>query len=296
MDQNLQKVNRVTVQGLILNIGLVILKLGAGLTSHSGAIIADAFHSLSDFSTDVALLWGMRAASRPADDDHQYGHGKIETMLCAGMGILLFAVAGAIFFEGAVKVVHVIRGVVITRPGWFAFLVALISVVTKEWMYRKTISVGRETGHQVLIANAWEHRSDALSSVGVMLGIFGAIVLGERWHVLDPVAAMVVSIFIARTAFLIVGQSFKELMDGALDAQQEQEILGLVHSINGASQAHKLRTRRVGQSVAIELHIRVRPDLNIKEAHDIATEVEDILKGRFGHGTFVSVHVEPLEK
>jgi len=294
MDHNLKQVNRVTVQGLVLNAGLVILKLGAGITAHSGAIVADAFHSLSDISTDVALLWGTRAAAKPADDEHRYGHGKIETMLCAGIGIFLFVVAGAIFFEGALKIFHVMQGELLARPGWFACMAALISVISKEWMYRKTVRVGRETGHQALIANAWHHRSDAFSSLGVMLGIFGAIVFGERWHILDPVAAVVVSVFIVKAAFSIVGESFNELMDAALDTQQEQEILELVSSIDGASQAHKLRTRRVGQGVAIELHICVRPDLNIKEAHDIATQVEDVLKKHFGRTTFVSVHVEPL--
>ncbi len=295
MHDRVQQGMSVTIQGLVLNVGLVILKLFAGWTAHSGAIIADAGHSLSDLSTDIAVLWGVHAAAKPADEDHQYGHGRIETIVCAGIGIVLFAVGGAIFLEGMIKIFHVIAGQTLPRPGWFAFFAAMISVVTKEWIYRKTVRVGQATDNQALIVNAWHHRSDALSSVGVMLGISGAIILGDRWHVLDPIAAVIVSGFIIKVAFLVVGKSFNELMEGALSNAQEKEILDLVHSVHGVDDAHKLRTRRIGQSVAIELHVCVKKDLNIQQGHDIATDVENILRQRFGQETFVSVHIEPWE-
>lgn len=294
--QCLEKANRVTIEGLVLNIGLTILKMFAGVLSHSGAIIADAFHSLSDMSTDLALLWGVKAASEPADDEHQYGHGRIETMVSAGIGIFLFAVAGAIFFEGAYKIFSALRGDELLEPGWFACLAALISIVSKEWIYRRTIAVGREIESSALIANAWHHRSDALSSLGVMVGIFGAIVLGDRWRILDPIAAVVVSVMIIKVAFSIVGESFDELMEGSLDDHQEQEIIDIANAVEGASDAHKLRTRRIGRSIAIELDVRVHQDLNIDQGHQIATAVENAIKKRFGKQTFVSVHIEPLNE
>lgn len=295
MDQRMQQANRVTVQGLVLNIGLTILKMIAGFLGHSSAVVADAFHSLSDMSTDLALLWGIKAAAEPEDAEHQYGHGRIETMISAGIGIFLFAVAGAIFFEGIYKIFTVIRGQIILRPGWFACAAALFSAVSKEWMYHRTIRIGEVTGNQALMANAWHHRSDAFSSLGVMIGILGAIILGENWYILDPVAAVIVSVFIIKAAYSIVGESFNELMEGALTADEEREIYDLVHSVPGANQAHKLRTRRVGYRVAIELHIRVKKDLDIQQGHDIATDVEHVLRDRFGPGTFISVHIEPLE-
>jgi len=296
MNQRLKQANRVTWEGLILNVGLTILKMTAGVFAHSGAIIADAFHSLSDLSTDLALLWGVKAAARPEDEDHQYGHGRIETIVSAGIGIFLFAVAGAIFYEGAAKILRVFQGQIPLRPGWFAFTAAAVSIVSKEWIYRRTIAVGRVTRNRALTANAWHHRTDAFSSIGVMIGIFGAIVLGERWRLLDPAAAVIVSVFIIRAAYAIIGESFNELMDGALTAAQEREILDLVNAVDGASHAHRLRTRRVGSRIAVELHVRVRPDLNIRQGHDIATQVETVLRDHFGAGTFVSVHIEPLKE
>ena len=296
MNQRLKQANRVTLEGLALNIALTLLKMTAGFLSRSGAIIADAFHSLSDMSTDIALLWGVKAASRPADEDHKYGHGRIETMISAGIGIFLFAVAGVIFFEGVSKIFSVLQGETLARPGWLACLAAMISVILKEWMYQRTMCVGKSIQNRALIANAWHHRSDALSSLGVMFGIAGAILLGENWRILDPAAAVVVSVLIIKAAYSIVGENFNELMEGSLPPEQEQEILDLVNSVDGADQTHRLRTRRIGGMAAVELHVRVKADLNIKQGHDIATDVENVLQDRFGRGTFVSVHIEPLEE
>jgi len=295
MQDRVQKANGITIQGLILNIGLAALKFFAGVVSNSGAIIADAGHSLSDLSTDIAILWGVNAAARPADQDHQYGHGRIETIVSAGIGIFLFIVGGVIFFEGMRNIVSVIAGRILPRPGWFAFFAAVISLISKEWMYRRTVLIGTETGNQALVVNAWHHRSDALSSLGVMVGIFGAIVLGERGHILDPLTAVVVSGLIMKVAYSVVGGSFNELMEGSLSDDQEKEILDLAYSIEGVRDAHKLRTRRIGHNAAIELHICVREDLDIRQGHDIATNVEDVLKKKFGPGTFISVHIEPFD-
>jgi cation diffusion facilitator family transporter len=295
MNERLKKINYVTIQGIFINIGLIILKMAAGVISHSGAIVADAFHSFSDLSTDLALLWGAKAAAEPADSDHEYGHGRINTIVCAGIGILLFAVGGAIFFGGAFKVFRVLRGEMLLQPGWFACFAAFISIISKEWLYQRTVAVGKETENLAVIANAWHHRSDAFSSIGVMLGILGAIVLGGSWRILDPIAAVVVSVFIIKVAFSIVGESFYELMEGSLSDDEEVEIARLTLSVPGVNTPHRIRTRRIGYNVAIELHIKVNNDLDIRQGHDIATKVEDLLKERFGRSTFISVHVEPID-
>ncbi|MEW5895195.1 MAG: cation diffusion facilitator family transporter [Candidatus Omnitrophota bacterium] len=291
-----QQAVKVTMLGVYINVTLILLKLFAGIIAHSGAIIADAFHSFSDLSTDIALLWGNRIAAKPADHDHKYGHGRAETMTGAGIGIFLFLVGGAILFGGISQIIGILGGRAIVRPGWFAAFAAFVSIICKEWLYRVTIIIGNETQNQAVVANAWHHRSDALSSIGVLTGISGAILLGKSWRILDPVAAVTVSFFIIKAAYDVIGKSFYELMEGSLSGEQEQKILELVKGIKGAEQAHRLRTRRVGPNVAIELHICVNKNLNIQQGHDIATKVEQILKSHFGQETFVSVHVEPLEE
>ncbi|HSA31506.1 MAG TPA: cation diffusion facilitator family transporter [Candidatus Omnitrophota bacterium] len=296
MEDRVRQANRITVQGLVLNIFLTGLKLFAGYVSHSQAIVADAFHSLSDLSTDLVLLWGIRAAAKPIDEDHDYGHGKTETMVSAFIGFFLFLVGTAILIEGGVKIVRVLKGSPLEAPGWFACFAALLSIVSKEWLFRKTVEIGRKINNQGLIANAWHHRSDAFSSIGVMLGIAGAIMLGESWHILDPVAAVIVSVFIIQASFSIMKESFFDLSEGSLSPDIESEILALAASVPGAENPHKLRTRRVGHRSAIELHIWVDPALNIVEAHDIATAVEQKLHERFGRETFISIHVEPLKE
>ncbi|MFP4472376.1 MAG: cation diffusion facilitator family transporter [Candidatus Omnitrophota bacterium] len=284
----------VTLWGLIINGVLVGLKFLAGVVAGSSAIVADAVHSLSDISTDVALIWGVRAAAKPVDHDHDYGHGKIETLTSAFIGFFLFAVAVFLCWNGLVKVARALSGEVLSRPGWFAALIAVVSVISKEWIFRRTLEAGKKTDNQALIANAWHHRTDALSSLGVFLGIAGAIILGEHWRVLDPLAAITVSIFILHVAFKIIRHSVHELTEGSLSPEVEESIVELASSVEGAYRPHRLRTRRIGQRKAIEMHICVKPDLNIEQGHQIATGVEDILRDHFGPETFLSVHIEPL--
>ncbi len=296
LGSRVEQANVITIQGLVLNIFLTSLKLFAGYVSHSHAIIADACHSFSDMSTDVALLWGIRAAAKPIDEDHDYGHGKTETMVSAFIGLFLFAVGAAIMIEGGIKIFEVLHGKTMQAPGWFACAVALLSVISKEWLFRETVAIGERIQNQALIANAWHHRSDSFSSIGVMLGIAGAILLGESWRILDPLAAVIVSVLILKVAVSVIRQSLFDLSEGSLSSDIEQEIMNLVASVPGAENPHKLRTRRIGHRAAIELHIWVEPTLTIVEAHDIATAVEQKLHARFGRETFISTHVEPFKK
>lgn len=293
MVNRVYKANKVTWVGLFVNIILTSFKLFAGIFGKSSAMIADAFHSLSDFATDIVVLLGFKFIEKPADKSHDYGHGKAETLSSVIIGIALFAVGFRIFWVGAHSVYHVFRGELIQEPGWIAFYAAIISVVVKEWLYRYTISVGKSINSSAIIANAWHHRSDAFSSIGTMLGIGGAILLGEKWHILDPMAAIIVSFFIIKTSIDISLGGFNELMEASLSDAVEKDILDVVRNVPGVISPHNLKTRRIGNYVAIDLHIIVDKKLNIVLAHDIATQCEDKIKMKLGEETFVSIHVEP---
>ena len=287
---------RVTWVGFVGNLVLTVLKLAAGLVGHSGAMIADAVHSLSDLGTDIVVLISFKLVDRPVDKSHDYGHGKYETLAAAIIGISLLLVGGGIFWSGAVKIWASLQGERMESPGGIAFVAAVISIAVKELLYRYTARVGERIGSQAVIANAWHHRSDALSSVGAMLGIGGAIVLGEKWYILDPAAAVIVSLFIVKVGTNIASGSIKELVEESLDDSDEAEIIDIASNVPGVANPHNLRTRRIGAYVAVDLHIRVAADMRVSEAHLIASEVEHRIRERFGQAAFVSIHVEPLSK
>lgn len=296
-DVRADKANHVTWVGFYLNLVLLIFKFAAGLLGHSAAMIADAVHSLSDFATDIVVLVSFRVIRKPADRGHDYGHGKYETLATAIIGIALFFVGAGIFWSGARTIwVTVIKGVALERPGTMALIAAVVSVVVKEWLYRYTAKVGKEINSQAVIANAWHHRSDAFSSIGTTVGIGGAILFGQKWHVLDPIAAVIVSFFIIKVAIGISAGSIRELTEESLEDNVEEEILSIARSTHGVIDPHNLRTRRIGGSIAVDLHIYVDKDLSVLDAHDIASRVESKVWDRFGQETFVSVHVEPASK
>lgn len=286
--------NKVTWVGLFVNIVLTLFKLVSGISGNSAAMIADAFHSLSDFATDIVVLLGFQIVDRPVDKTHDYGHGKVETLTSGIIGAVLLAVGLKILWMGACRIYGVWQGHVIVRPGWIALCAAVISIAAKECLYRYTVKTGKEINSPAVIANAWHHRSDALSSVATMLGIGGAILLGEKWRVLDPIAAVAVSFFIVKAAVVILSGSFNELTEASLSDDVEDEILEIIRAIPGVKYPHNIRTRRIGNYIAVDVHIKVANDLNIVEAHNISTKVENAVKKSFGGETFMSVHVEPL--
>ena len=293
LDERATLANRVTWVGFFVNLALTSFKLFAGIWGHSAAMVADALHSLSDFATDIVVLICFRMIRKPADADHDYGHGKYETMATTLIGLALFAVGCGIFWSGAKSIWSSLHGVTIESPRPIALIAAFLSILFKEWLYRYTVSAGRKINSQAVIANAWHHRSDAFSSIGTLVGIGGAIVLGPAWHILDPIAAVVVSVFIIKVAVSISVGSIKELTEQSLEEATELEIINLTKGVQGTIDPHNLRTRRIGNTVAIDMHIRVDRSLSVVEAHDIASRVEGVLRGRFGEGTFVSVHIEP---
>ena len=283
----------VTWIGLVVNIVLTAFKYLAGFLGHSGAMIADATHSLSDLITDVVVILGFRIVSKPADHGHDYGHGKVETLLAAICGFFLLAAGLGILWSGACSIWGVLRGGVIARPGAIAFAAAVLSVVSKEILYWYTLKAGNALNSPAIIAKAWDHRSDAFSSIGTTVGIGGAMLLGERWRVLDPVAAVVVSVFIVRVAVPIIRESLDELLEASLDHECERRIRSIIERNDDVSGCHKLRTRKIGANMAVDVHVVVRRDLSLVEAHEIADAIEDALRKEFGRETFVTLHVEP---
>lgn len=292
----LREALRITRVGIFANICLIVIKFAGGIFGKSGAVIADAVHSFADFATDIIVIVGLKLSEKPADSSHRYGHGKFETLSSLILGIILLGTGIGICWSGIGNIILFMQNKSIYRPTWIAFVAALFSVVIKEWLYVITIRSGKKLNSQSLIANAINHRSDALSSLGVVIGISGAIFLGKKWSVLDPVAAVIVGIFIFKTSLSIIKTSMDELLEASLGSQAEREILDLSRGIPGVLNPHNLKTRRVGKNVVIDIHIEVDPGLNIRDAHDISDRVDDVLQDRFGPDTVITVHLDPGKK
>ena len=286
---------KVTIVGSIVNFLLLVFKFFAGIAGHSAAMLADAVHSLSDFITDIVVIVFVRIAGKPEDKGHDYGHGKYETLATAISGLLLLCVGFGIFWNGASSIYTFLRGGQLESPGVVALVAALVSIVSKEILYQYTVIQGKKLNSQAVIANAWHHRSDALSSIGTAIGIGGAILLGDHWRVLDPVAAVVVSFFIMKVSVRLLIPCVDELLEKSLPEDVEKEIEQTVLSFPGVSQPHHLRTRRIGNYYAIELHVRMDGKITLEEAHSTATAIENKLKEMFGKGTHVGIHVEPTK-
>lgn len=284
---------RVTLAGSLINVLLVVCKFIAGMLGHSAAMIADAVHSLSDLITDIVVIVFVRIAGKPEDKGHDYGHGKYETIATLLIGMALLAVAIGICKEGIEQIIAYIQGKVLESPGWIALGAALLSIFAKETLFRYTRKVGIRQNSPAVIANAWHHRSDAFSSIGTAAGIGGAILLGKTGRVLDPLAAVVVSFFIARVAVKLLTNCFRELTESSLPDKVEEDIIKTALSVSGVSQPHHLRTRRIGNRCAIDLHVRMNGGLTLREAHDKATLIENKLKERYGAQTYIGIHVEP---
>lgn len=295
MDEATRKkeIYRVTIAGGMANLLLLVFKFVAGFVGHSAAMIADAVHSLSDFVTDVVVILFVHISSKPADSSHGYGHGKYETLATAIIGIVLLGVAAGILAGGIGDILFVVNGGTLEKPGIIALVAAGVSVVLKELIYRYTVYKGRNIQSQALVANAWHHRSDAFSSIGTLIGIGGAIFAGAKWRILDPLAAIVVSFFIAKVALNILKGSLDELLEHSLPGSTEEEIRGVILSVDGVSSPHHLRTRRIGYKYVIDVHIRMDGGITLDEAHGRTSVVEQRLKERFGAGTIVSIHMEP---
>lgn len=293
--QREREIYRITFAGSLGNLILVIFKFVAGILGLSAAMIADAIHSLSDFITDVIVVVFVKIAGKPQDKDHDFGHGKYETLATAIIGIMLFGVGVGVLWNGASSVWDFIQGKPLHTPGWLPFWAAVISIIVKELLYRITVHVGRKTGSQAVIANAWHHRSDAFSSLGTLVGIGGAVLLGEKWAVLDPLAAVVVSIFILRVALKLLLPCIEELTEKSLPEDVENQIIKAVDETPSVCEPHNLRTRRIGSRSAVDIHVRMKGDMSVIESHDITKDLENKIRKILGPDSFINIHVEPIK-
>ena len=280
---------------MFVNALLFVFKLVAGVVGRSGAMIADAAHSASDLATDVVVLGFVRISSKPRDDDHKWGHGKYETLASLIIGIALFAIAAEFFIESAEKIKAVSNGAVLPRPGAIALIAAAVSVVAKEVLYRYTIRKGKALESPSVVANAWHHRSDALSSIGALIGIGLAYFLGEEWRIADPIAEIVVAALIVNVSIDLCRTALAELLEKSLPRAVEEEILQIISATPNVYNPHNLRTRRIGADIAIEVHIRVEGSMSVYDSHEISKEIERALRERYGEHTAVAIHIEPLK-
>ena len=291
-----QKIYTTTIIGSIANFLLVLLKFVAGFIGNSAAMIADAVHSLSDFVTDVIVIVFVRFAHKPKDELYAYGYGKYETLATAIIGVLLFIVGSGILWDGGWKIYHYFADGTLPEPHIIAFYMALVSIAVKELLYRYTAAVGRAVKSQVVVANAWHHRSDAMSSIGTAVGIGGAIFFGDGFEILDPVAAIVVSFFIMKVAIQLIIPSLGELLEKSLPEEVQEQIRQIILSYPGVSEPHHLRTRRIGNTYAIDVHLRMDGNMPLRIAHDHVSAIERKIRAAFGMQTHISIHLEPVKK
>ena len=295
MEGREREIYKVTLAGSVVNAALIILKFFAGVAGRSSAMLADAVHSLSDFVTDIIVVIFVRIAGKPSDKGHDYGHGKFETLATLVIGLILALAGVGLMVSGVEKVMHCVHGGLLPRPTMFALAIAVISIISKEWLYRYTVRKGREVCSQAVIANAWHHRSDAVSSAGTLVGVAGAMFLGQKWRILDPLAAIVVSLFIIKSGYDIMKPCVGELLDASLPEEQRNEIEALVRGVPGVLGVHRLRTRRAGNCLVIGLHAKMDGSISLREAHAIASQAEHALRKRFGDNTIINIHMEPAE-
>ena len=290
-----KEIYRVTLVGFVVNLILSAAKLAAGILGRSGAMVADAIHSFSDMATDIVVIVFARISSKPKDDGHDYGHGKYETLATIIISLALAAVGIGILSSSIGSIRTILEGGTLPRPGAVALVAAVVSIVAKEILYRYTVRVGRRIDSPSVIANAWHHRSDALSSLGTLAGIGCAYFLGEKWRIADPIAALLVAVFIFKIALDLIRTGLGELLEKSLPADVEQEILSIVTANPEIRSPHNLRTRRIGASIAIEVHVRVDGAMSVAHSHALTVDIEHRLRARFGAGTMIAIYVEPFK-
>lgn len=287
------KVTLVTLIGSVVNIILTVFKIFAGVLGRSTAMIADGIHSLSDLLSDIVVIVFVKISAKGRDKDHDYGHGKFETFATLIISLMLIVVAVNLMSGGINKIRLILDGGEVSSPGMIALWAAVASIVLKEILYRYTIIQGRALNSPMMIANAWHHRSDAFSSVGSLLGIAGAIFLGDKFVILDPITGCVISIFILVMAVKMSVPAIKELLDVSLPDDVEEKIEATAKSVKGVVDLHELKTRREGPGIIMEGHLVLDSEISLKEAHDISKKVEEALRREFGAETQISLHLEP---
>ena len=280
------QIRLVTYLGMAVNMVLSAVKVVVGLGVSSLSLVADGIHSLSDLATDVVVLLGAYLGARKPDRTHPYGHGRIETFSAVVVALVLISVGGAMIYQATLSIARNET----TEPHWAIMAVALLSILAKEWLYRKTRKVAVRSHCTALYANAWHHRSDALSSVAVLIG-YGALLFGFDHG--DQVAALTVGLMIIFVGVKISSDALRELTEGAVDPQTVENIKMVINADGAIRQWHRLRTRTVGREVFLDVHILVDPDLNVAAAHEISERLEKTLDEEIARPVNLIVHIEP---
>lgn len=285
---------KVTWVGFVLNFMLASIKILTGIFGTSNAMLADGIHSLTDFFTDIVVLLGFRFTEKPADENHNFGHGKFETFATLIIGLTLLFASYGIMKNGLMTVYQVlIKDIIILQPSKSALIAAVVSILVKEALYRYTKSVGERIKSPAVIANGWHHRSDAFSSIGTLIGISFAYFLGDKWTIFDPLAAIVVSMLIIKVAFGIMMPAANELLEGSLEEEDLNHVLHILNNRHELQAFHQLRTRRIGSCVAIESHLLFDDSISLQSAHAVSESIEEALRHYFGKESIITFHLEP---
>lgn len=291
MQQHLQDssraAQRVTLVGALFNIVLAILKIIVGTLGHSAALVADGVHSLSDLASDVIVLLATKHGRQPADEEHPYGHARIETVATVVLGSMLALVAIGIGWDATNRMLHQDT---LVAPGMLVILVATLSLISKEWLYQYTMRIAKKIHSRILEANAWHHRSDAISSFFVLLGVAGAM---AGFPILDALAAFIVALMIGQISWGLVSSSIKELVDTAVDEETQKQIRSLITQTDGVLNLHMLRTRLMGADILVDAHLQVNPRLSVSEGHHIAENVGGRLISQLENVQDVTIHIDP---
>jgi cation diffusion facilitator family transporter len=285
-----REVRRITWIGLGFNLGLAGLKFLVGILGSSQAVIADAVHSLSDMTTDFAVILGVKFWSAPPDDCHPYGHRRIEALVTAAIGLVLVGVAAGLGY----KALTTIRESHIMQAGWIAIVGPALSIIVKEILYRWTVMVGKRVKSSAVIANAWHHRSDAFSSVPALIAVAASAIKPE-WAFIDHIGALIVSLFILKVAWDIVWPSLSELADRGASEKDREVIKKIANDVGDVKEVHAVRTRKVGPHIHVDLHILVDPGIPVRMGHDISEVVKSALLEKGPDVVDVVVHLEPYE-
>lgn len=295
MGQREKEIYKVTALGSVVNVLLTILKFVGGILGRSSAMIADAVHSLSDLITDFIIFIFVKTAAKPCDKTHEYGHGKFETLATFLVGGILLIVGIGILINGIKDCIYCLEGHTLPKPGWIALAVAAIAILSKEGLYHITLRVGKKWDSEVVVANAWHHRSDSISSIATLLGIAGAMFFGIRWRILDPLAATLVSFFVMKVGYDVLRPSVDELLERSLPPETEKKIKDIMQAVEGIESLRDIHTRRIGQNIAIEIEADMDGKLPLTQASDIADKAEQKLKEAFGKDTHVGIRMRPAQ-
>lgn len=295
MDEEVRQARRVTWIGFWCNALLGTIKVVVGILGRSGAVVADGVHSFSDFLTDLIVIVMVTIGRKGSDEQYEYGHGKYETFGTMLVAFALVVVGGILLWEGTEQTLACIAGSVPPRPAMVTIVVCVLSIAVKEWLFHFTVRTGRRINSATVVANAWHHRSDAFSSIATLIGVAGAIFLGEHWRILDPIAQVIVAVMIMVVGYRTARPAILELLEVSLPKNERDQIEQIIITTHGVKDFHHLRTRQNGTMKIVDVHLKVDPDITVTEAHDIATDVEHVISRMYSGRAMVTTHIEPYK-